>query len=408
MAEKLQDYITLKRGLADYSLEAAVQAVRVLEADAVDRSEKTLGLAQWLLKLHQTIAEKRGSVRDNLIWSAVATAPPGWCHIRSTMISTLLDDIVAGIPFESIQRRWNEKMHPLQYQRPSTVKDGNLEQANRIVAKLQSEGALQRRYARLEEVTALWRPKPSEMESSKVKFEDCPTCLLRNKVIALVDPGLCPLCGSKYGQVGKITAIKPFDHLKARSAVKPVELPPRQMNWQRFRDEVLPGAVSLEVQIGYGNLPFFGMVTAANAESPPILQWDGLAAQAPDPLPRNPVSWYFYNGGSAASQWGLAFGWIKVNAICLKPCHWQREFPHQGGGIFFVLEGARDQRMGQGIALFPEMLRSEYHEIRHAVEAFSRSAELTGREEASANGICLDGKTVLSVRADGQVYTLTT
>ena len=48
-AEKLQDYIMLRKGLAEIPMEAVVQAVRVLEASVVDRSEKTLGVAKWLL-----------------------------------------------------------------------------------------------------------------------------------------------------------------------------------------------------------------------------------------------------------------------------------------------------------------------------------------------------------------------
>ena len=135
MAEKKEDYGILCRGLAEYSQSAVVQAVRVLEADAVDRSEKTLGLAKWLLALHESVADTHGSVRSNLIWRAVASAPPGWCHIKTTMIATLLDDIVLGLPFDDIQRRWNAKMHPLQYQRPTTISDGVIKQANAIVDK---------------------------------------------------------------------------------------------------------------------------------------------------------------------------------------------------------------------------------------------------------------------------------
>lgn len=362
MAEKLQDYITLRKGLEDYPLEAAVQAVRVLQADAVDRSEKTLGVAEWFLSLHKAIEGKNGSVRDNLIWRAVALAPVGWCHVRSTMISTLLDDIVAGLPFDAIKAKWDAKMHPLKYQRPiAPPKAGNIEQAEKIIAKLQSEGSLERRFARLEEVTALWKP-------SAVEVPEKPN-----------------------GGV--------FDHLKAKSAIKEVELPAQKMTWEKFRDAVLPDATSVEVFVPHGRTGFFGLVTAVSADAPPILQWDGLPGQ-----PRNPVSWYFYHGGSTAQQWGLQSGqWAKAAAICLKPCHWQSDkFTHQGDGIFFILEGAKEKRAAE-LCLFPEILKSEYHGIRSVMEAHSRSQKVQDAEHGTANGIALDGIGTLTVRVKGKL-----
>lgn len=371
-AEKREDYITLRKGLEDYSLDAAVQAVRVLQADAVDRSEKTLGVAEWLLALHRSIENVRGSARDNIIWAAVATAPPGWCHIRSTMISTLLDDIIAGLPFESIKTRWDAKMHPLRYQRPTTVKEGNLEQANKIVAKLQIEGALARRFARLDDIVAVW--KPSVIDAPPAK---------------------------RGGGA--------FDHLKAKTGtVKPVELPAAKIAWDKFRETGLPTAAEIEVYIGQGRLPFVGMVTAVNADAPPIMQWDGLEG-----LPRNPVSWYFYHGGSTPADWSLVSNaWTKATAICLKPPQWHSDkFVHQGKDVFFVLEGAKDLRHSSGGGFFPENLRTEYHEIRHAMEAFARNAAIAGRNEGNANGIALHGDSltirVTSKTGDRQTYSLT-
>ncbi len=356
-AEKTQDYITLKKGLEDYPLEAVVQAVRVLEADAVDRSEKTLGVAQWLLTLHRAIADVRGPTRDNLVWLAVAKAAPGWCHIRSTMISTLLDDVVKGLPFDSIKARWNEKMHPLQYQRPTAPpKEGNIAQANAVVAKLQSEGALERRFARLDEIRALWTtPKPDQS------------------------------AGKRTGGA--------FDHLKAKSAIKEVELPATKITWEKFLATVLPSALEIEAALpSYRPMPFYGLVTAVNAEAPPLLQWDGLEG-----LPRNPVSWYFWHGGSTAEDWGLIPGWNKIAAVCLKPCHWHSDkFVHQGPGVFFVIEAARDSRESGG-GFFPEMLRAEYHGIRSVMEAHARASKIAGMLEGNANGIALQDQ-ALTVR----------
>lgn len=113
MAEKRQNHHALCRALADFGADAVKQSLRVLQAEALYRSEKYLGIATWLDQLHKHMATATTPcLRANLIWKAVATAPPGFCHVRSTMIGTLLEDIVAGLPFDALKRRFAEKMHP--------------------------------------------------------------------------------------------------------------------------------------------------------------------------------------------------------------------------------------------------------------------------------------------------------
>ena len=242
-AEIREDFVLLKKGLTEFPIGVLFQAVRVLEADALDRSEKTLGAAKWLLALHQQLESKNKIRRDNLCWKAAATAPPGWCHVRSTMIGTLLQDIADGLPYESVARRWASKMHPLQYQRPTAPpSDGAIKQAEKIVAELGTAGALSRRFARLEDLLdPLWLPRrPVEEEFNK----------------------------SNAGV---------FDHLKeGKSKIVEMELPARTLIWEKFRDEVLPNALQIQIDVPNLMLPFCGLVTAADPNSPPVLQWDSL------------------------------------------------------------------------------------------------------------------------------------
>lgn len=359
MAEKLEDYKMLKRALADYGAPVAEQAVRVLKSDALTRSEKALGIAEWFAGLHGQNA--------NQLWLAVANAPPGYCHVRSTMISTLLDDIVAALPFETISRRWAEKMHPLQYQRPTAApKEGAIEVAEKLVEKLGLAKSLERRYARLEDVQAkLWEPKPAA--PAKAKAEGV------------------------------------FGHLRGQAdAVKEVQLPPTTMTWEKFARTVLPTARSLEVKApAHGS--YFGFVTAADADAPPILQWDHLEK-------RNPVSQYVYMSGSSAPQWGLVGGsWTKVNAVAASPAHWNdpEKAKHHAEGVYFVLDGAKDSR-NDSLCLFPETLKSELHGIRAVVEAHSKKGKLQG--EGTANGVVFSkgqSSGSLTIRVDGSaIYAL--
>lgn len=385
-AELREEYVMLKKAIAEFSMEASIQAVRVLEADALSRGEKTLGVAQWFLNLHTEIKDKASRQRDNLLWRTITLAPAGWCHVRSTMIGTLLQDVVDGLPYDSIARRWAEKMHPLQYRRPTAPpKEGNIKQAEELIAKLGSGSALDRRFARHSDLlNPLWLPQP--------EVEFCNWCLDPQNPSSENHPHRLAehLFGKKADGV--------FDHLRKNAIrVKEVELPPRVLSWEKFRDEVLPDSLRIEVEVPPGMLlPFCGLVTAANPAAPPLLQWDGLTGKTNETfpsdvlLPRNPVSWYFYHGGSRPAGWNLTSGWVNVTAVVRCPAHWQlpEHFKHFGEMALFILADCRDTGT-PGLALFSECLCAEYHGIRSVLEAHSQSRQPSSREDASAAGLAL-------------------
>jgi hypothetical protein len=110
MAEKRENHRILIAGLTEYPVEAIDQVLAILQSETLYRGDRFLGIAQWLKELHIKRAEaKNNKIRDNITWLAAATASEGFCHIKSSMIGTLLDDIVAGLPFDSIKRRFAEK-----------------------------------------------------------------------------------------------------------------------------------------------------------------------------------------------------------------------------------------------------------------------------------------------------------
>lgn len=341
MAAKREDFGTVQRALDEWSAPVIATALTLLRSDALYRSEKVLGQAEWLAKLHADIAGKN---RANVVWRAIATAPAGFCHPRASMIGTLLDDIAAGLDFGDVSRKFKAKMHPLQYQRPTVAPSaGNIAAAEKIVADLGIAPALARRFARLEEVEAIWKPKAPEAPSGGV-----------------------------------------FGHLtpKGAATLPGMHVPAQKITFAKFRATVLPGAVTMELACpAVGN--YSALVTAVNPDAPPILQWDTAER-------RNPVSTYVYNGGSRAETWGV-HGWTAVTAVVLQPSMWgPKPMPHQAEGAIFVLAGARDSMiLGKGNALFPEILKSELHAIRSTIEAYSKRATLDGVESASVCGLAI-------------------
>ncbi|MGB3493217.1 MAG: hypothetical protein WBA57_10840 [Elainellaceae cyanobacterium] len=323
-AEKKEDYRNVFRALGEFKIETLEQVTELLQSDALYRSEKVLGQAQWLFDLKTSTGQTKHQMqRNNIIWKAIADAPAGFCHPRSSMIGTLLDDLDSGLPFDDAARKFKAKMHPLKYQRPSAAPTaGAIAAAEKMVKELGVEPSLERRYATIEDMQTIWLPSDKAPKTGGV-----------------------------------------FDHLK-RDARNPVAAVAGNITWLKFAAEVLPKARKIEVQVPHGHAGFIVFVTAQSEDAPCIFQWG------------NPVSWYHWHGGAPASQFGLNAGWASAKAVCLPPYMWCDLNPtHYGNRVAFVLEGARESR-NEGNAIFPEMLKSEFHAIRSVIEAHSKRTKI--------------------------------
>ena len=346
-AEKAEDYKMLGRAIGMYKWETVRAAVNLLRSESLYRGEKVRGVAEWLLGVHHCLGAANNSwARRNLMWHAVATAPAGFCHVSSTMIGTLLDDIAAGLDMDTVRRKFAEKMNPTQYQRPKAAPTaGNIEQAEKIVERLGIANSLRRRFARLEELQLLWKPAPQKQPA-----------------------------GGVFGHL-KPKAAKPTDMVAVRS---------QAMTWWKFAATVLPQALKIEYKVDTSRLePYGAILTAVDPDAPPIIRWD-------NEIDRNPFSWYLYAHGSAGYNWNLSSGWVDVTGVTLQPSLWQEGHEYQGKSVFFILEGCKDKRYATGgLGLFPEILRGELREVRSTIEAYSRQGVLEGAEEATACGIRL-------------------
>lgn len=341
MAASKENLRTVAAFLNDTKAAALDEAIRLFETGSLARSDKFVAPVKWLRALHD---RPKGKLGENVLWRAIATAPEGYCHPRASVIGPLLDDIVAGLPFAEIKAKFDAKLGPLFYQRPQAAPSaGNIRSAEELVAKLGLAPSLERRFARLDELQTVWLPAAAKETSPS---------------------------GGVFG------------HLKSKGegTVGAIDIPAVTVTWDKFTRTVLPTAQRLEILVpAHGR--FIALTTAANADAPPILKWDHEDE-------RNPVAWYVYPRASPASQWRLAGGqWAKINAIAPLPPMWgSRPMPFLGEGAVLVIDGASDTRTDCGNALFPECLREEIHGARSTIEAYSRSATLGDREQASACG----------------------
>lgn len=351
-SEKKEDFKMLMRALQNYKLSTVEAAVNILRSNSLYRGEKTLGIAEWFMEIKIKFENgKRPGKHNiaNIIWKKVATAPAGFCHVSSSMIGTLLDDIENGYEFDEIKRRFDEKMNPTKYMRPQVAPSAsNVKRAEEIFAKLGLENSLKRRFARLDEIPTIWKPQ-------SLVSNDIPT--------------------------GVFSSVKTKESMMNRQ----YDIIPKadgNMTWEKFQRTVLPNAKKIELYTNYRD-SYSAIVTAVDPYAPPIILWDSE-------YNRNPFSWYMYSGGSTASRWGILSGtYVEVTGITYQPNKWnEREDYISGNGLFFILKGCKDT-MNSSSALFPEVLRRDLREVRATIEAYSKMNKLEGKDEASACGLCL-------------------
>ncbi|MFI9505353.1 hypothetical protein [Nocardia sp. NPDC052566] len=354
VAAKNADRETLQRALAEFPHPVVKKAVALLRTEQLYRSDAILGVGTWLSELHATLEAVRGRgdtaqrQRDNLVWLAAATAPAGHCHVKSGMIGTLLSDLAEELPFDSVKRRFAEKMHPLQYRRPTAAPTAAMiARAERVIAELRAAGSLERRFAKLADVRPIWSPTAD-----------------------------APRSGGVFGHLVPAEKRRRATDLDTETVV---------MTWDKFARTVLPSAERIEYQVPSAATSYGAMVTAANPEAPPIVQWDR-------PDNRNPVTWYVYVNGSAPAQWGLRPGeYRQVTAVIPHPATWHVEFDRTAReqSVLFALAGATDTSYTQGAGFFPEFLSSDLHEIRKTLEAYAKDAVVAGKKDAEVCGLLI-------------------
>lgn len=349
MAASKEKFRTVMTALAEFKPAALDQALRLFEADALSRAERFVGPVRWLRQLQD---RPKGRAGENIVWRAIATAPEGFCHPKASVVGPLLDDIVAGLPFDEIKTKFAAMLHPLRYQRPQAAPAaGAIKAAEALVEKLGIAKSLERRFALLDEIETIWRP---------------PTILG------------APLPGGV------------FAHIKAKDAVPvaPISLPTVTATWDKFSRTVLIAAERLEFLVpNSGN--FEAYLTASHPDAPLIFKW------------ANPFSDYVYLSGSTAYNWGLQTGsWVPVLAISQRPNMWGDPKPHLGEGLLLILKDAADRQTGQGNALFPETLQDELHGARSVIEAYAKSAVIERPEGQYASGYGIGkGKIDVTLRA---------
>jgi hypothetical protein len=260
MASKREDMKNIMTALHEFPKPLVDNAVALLSTHSAYRSDTVLGPAKFLQQLHEYRRLAPANRTHNLTWLAVASAPEGFLHPRASMIGTLLEDLHAGMAGATVIRRFEEKMSPSVYQRPTAAPTvGAVQQAERLVQSMGLAKSLERRFARLANfgpgAPVVWSPAVVKTPAAQ-------------------------------GVFGNIRA-------KGRaSVVANVSAPEQKITWEKFARTVIPVAQTLEVKVPETDNRFAALVAPVDFEAPPILKWD-------EPKDRNPFSWFYASGVDA-------------------------------------------------------------------------------------------------------------
>ena len=245
MAELKQDHEILCNALRKYDLQTVNTAVNLLTPGSLARSDKFIAQAQWFKIVLNSKNDTTRAQHRNIVWRKVATAPAGYCHIPSSTLGSLLDDIQSGMDYDTIRDRFNQRVDPLNYQRPKAAPSiQNVKRAEHIVAELGLENSLKRRFAKLEEIPTIWKP----------------------------------VCDKPKPSTGIFSHVKTKDEKPATTNIIP---PAITMTWEKFQRTVLPTAKKIEFWVNGGYDSYTAIVTAADMDAPPIIAWDREDARNP-------------------------------------------------------------------------------------------------------------------------------
>lgn len=231
----------LLRAVSELTPDAVSTVAGLIERNALYRGAEFKGAVTEFQRLQARMAGLSEAERDLIAWTLAES--PG-ARFRNTVIGTLVDDLSGGKDIEAAVRAYETKVAPLNYKRPTAlITKGMVETAMKTIADLGIEHALERRHARLSDVSV-----------SDVLFVD-------NSVQAEMKGGVKGLLMQEV----KAPKIDP----------KKTE----EIGIDAFVASVLPKATSLRMVLDNGALGHFVSLTApAHDDAPAIFRWgNGLA-----------------------------------------------------------------------------------------------------------------------------------
>lgn len=241
--EVLGDYATTHavfyRGLSDITIDALETVLDLINQGSLYRGEEHQRTVMAFLGLKRQFVQVDPLQHRLFCWEHLKALLPSVSRIRNTVIGTLLCDLSGGVHLEDAVKSFEQKVAPTNYRRPTAlVTKAMIEKAKQDLEALGLTSALERRYARAEDITV-----------NNALFVDRGT---RGHVIGDVLSSLQPT--------------KPVDTKKFEKI--------EDVSIEKFIRDVLPTAQTVEAFIENRHTPnFMSLIAPVHADAKPLFKW---------------------------------------------------------------------------------------------------------------------------------------
>jgi len=239
----------LLRSLSEITIESIDTVLELIDQNSLYKGE------EWksLLQNFQILQRQYIKTNDTKTWSWLASIKAGAVlgRIRNHSIGVLLQDISNKVELDKAIRRYEKIVAPTNYKRPKAIFTKKMiEQAKAEIVKLGLEDSLERRYARLEDITV-------------------------NNIL--------------FSNKDSIKRIKNnldvFDDLTKTIKIDPPKLDRiESINIKTFIKDVLPKLTDIKLFVENRFEPnFVSLIAPVNSKAPTLFKWN------------NPFSWAYNN-----------------------------------------------------------------------------------------------------------------
>jgi hypothetical protein len=346
-AEVMQNMLLMQRALTLPHMQQlnVAHAISLTHSGRITRSDKILELLYKWLHLLKDVAGRVGYAKEARVWHYARHGIGGLGHITNTVAGQLLERLQLYGDNENTIDAINTMLSPHVYQRPQVdPTEQILLRANKLVATLGLEKSMERRRAQLADITHwIWREKPVVKAESPDKKDLGIFSEVKTKAKA------------KPAPTPKAMAWPPNDHSRLYNA--------KTVTHNFLRDRVLPMADEMSFFVDAQTRGYAQLMAPTHADAPSPFRWT------------YPINHYVHLYGSEPKMFGLKSGnWTKVIGLIKHPEFWGTD--RQCNREILILEGCHDTFATDGRALFPEIMRSELHEVRAGIEALSKTTKL--------------------------------
>lgn len=357
----IEHYQTLSLNLKRYGYSLQnFQKAKMLAMTKPDDTAPIMGRLDLMLEVlnFQDKVFHRSRV-SNKCYDMVATYPLGTFNVASGAVGNLIDMVNRNMDDKEIMQVLLETLDPMKYRRVvAAPKAGNIAAAARIFKDLGLESAVDRRYATLDEIKALWEYHPKRVTPQQKAVSDSVFSAIAKKPAQLSTP--------------EWSSGKPSRSVSFKVFVRDIAPMAEEIFFAATRDR---------------GFHFMTFTTAAKDDANPILRWD-------QPFSRNPVAWYTRPGANRCAEWNVPLGSSRVLKITESPNMWNG--PENSGGYgaqwgCFIVQNARDVNRVISNALFPAHFRQELKEVEHTIETLSKTKTLSGYKDSVAGVIAAGG-----------------